>query len=302
MTRNILIIDDVKEQARGLTKALKSKIPEAEISCVHEENEIFDAVENRFYNLALVDLRMDNYNFDGIKVIQRIIEVNPFAKIIIMSAFSSEYFFKLKDILLSGKILDVSDKESFETWIPKLAIKINAYYHEYEENPSEINSALLQFYADAKNEEDTFKKGKKFENFVSLLFGSFGYKEIRNRIIDKSLNEVDLIVRNEIDDKFLNKFGKYLLIECKNKPNDAVSKNDFIVFANKLENTNGLAELGILITSGYISWNTYIQAVRTSNSKQKVLFLSNPQIERIISSDDKKETFKKIIDEQVKDN
>jgi CheY-like chemotaxis protein len=302
MTRNILIIDDVKEQARGLTKALKSKIPEAEISCVHEENEIFDAVENKFYNLALVDLRMDKYNFDGIKVIQRIIEVNPFAKIIIMSAFSSEYFLKLKDILLSGKILDVADKESFETWIPKLVTKINSYYQEYEENPSEINSALLQFYADAKNEEDTFKKGKKFENFVSLLFGSFGYKEIRNRVIDKSLNEVDLIVRNEIDDKFLDKFGKYLLIECKNKPNDGVSKNDFIVFANKLENTNGLAELGILITSGYISWNTYTQAVRTSNSKQKVLFLSNPQIERIISSDDKKETFKKIIDEQVKDN
>jgi CheY-like chemotaxis protein len=302
MTRNILVIDDVKEQAQGLAKALKTHIPEADFSYVYEENEIFEAIENRFYNLALVDLRMDKYKFDGIKIIEKIIEVNPFAKIIIVSAFANEYFLKLKDILLSGRIIDISEKEDLELWIPKLKSKIKTYYSVLEENPSEINAALLQFYADAKNEEDTYKKGKKFENFVSLLFGSFGYNEIRSRVIDKSLNEVDLIIRNEIDDTFLNKFGKYILVECKNKPSAGVSKNDFIVFANKLENTNGLAELGILITSGYISWNTYIEAVRTSKSKHKVLFISNPEIERIINSNDKKNEFKKIMDEQVKDN
>lgn len=302
MTRNILIIDDEKVQADNLAKALAKEIPSADFISASQENEIMEIVENKFYNLALVDLRMDKYKFDGIDVINKIIEVNPFAKIIIVSAFTSEYLFKIKDILLSGKIIDILDKETFETWIPKLKMKVLEYYQKLEDNPSEINSALLQYYADAKNETDTYKKGKKFENFVSSLFGSFGYKEIRNRVIDKSLNEVDLIVRNEIDDKFLSKFGKYILIECKNKPNDGVSKNDFIVFANKLSNTNGLAELGVLITSGYISWNTYIEAVRTSKHNHKVLFLSNPEIERIINSADRLNEFKKIIDEQVKDN
>lgn len=302
MIRSVLIIDDIKEQAIGLAKALQKETPLIDFIPVFEEDKIIDYIENRFYNLALVDLRMDKYQYDGIALAEKIIEVNPFAKIIIVSAFAHEYLIKIKHLLSSGKIIDILDKESFDIWIPKLNEVIVNYYEEIEENPSEINAALLQFYAETKNETDTFKKGKKFEHFTSLLFSSFGYKDIKKRVIDKSLNEVDLIVRNEINDSFLNKFGKYILVECKNKPNEGVSKNDFIVFEKKLENTNGLCDLGILMTSGYISKNTYIEAVRTSKSRHKIIFLSNPEIERLISSNDKKSEFKAIIDEQVKDN
>jgi CheY-like chemotaxis protein len=302
MTQNVLIIDDIAEQASNLSKALKKELPNVNFTAVSEEEKILDFIESKFYNLAIVDLRMDKFSFNGIELIEKIIRVNPFAKVVILSAFAPEYFQQIKSVLLTGKILDILDKESYEILIPKLRNKIEAYYGTIAENPSEINNALLQFYAEAKNEPDTFNKGKKFEHFVSLLFSSFGYKEIKQRVIDKSLNEVDLIVRNEIDDTFLNKFGKYILIECKNKPKEGVSKNDFIIFEKKLESTNGLSELGLLITSGYISKNTYIEAVRTSKSKHKIIFLSNPEIERIITSNDKKSEFKAIIDEQVKDN
>jgi len=92
------------------------------------------------------------------------------------------------------------------------------------------------------------------------------------------------------------------LIECKNKPEEKVSKNDFIVFNNKLKNTNGLAELGIIATSGFISRNTYLEAIRESGEIRKVLFMSSPEIEQLIRSIDKKEEFKRLIDSQVKDN
>lgn len=302
MEKNIIILDDDQAQANGLAKMLGRNLPGYYFESYYSEEDILHAVEERFYTLAIVDIRMDKYNINGIDVVNKIFKVNPFAKVLIVSAFKEEYFIKLKQVLLTGNVIDVLDKKPLSEWIPEISEVIKSYYNKVDKDPSEINNALLQYYADAKNEKDTYKKGERFEHFVSLIFQSFGYREINKRVKDKSLNEVDLIIRNEINDTFLNKFGKYILIECKNKPNTKVSKNDFIVFSNKLKNSNGLAELGIIATSGYIAWTTYIEAVRESSDARKIIFLSNPEFERLIKSSDKKEEFKRIIDEQVKDN
>jgi CheY-like chemotaxis protein len=302
MEKSILIIDDEKAQAEGLAKGLKKILPEVSFVPVFEETAITNAIVNRFFSIAVVDLRMDKYNIDGKTIIEKIIEINPFSKIIIVSGFTSEYFPTIKDLMLTGKIIDVQEKGDLDIWLPKLAKTIANYYKELDEDPSQINKALLRFYAETKNEPDTFLKGQKFENFIALLFGSLGYKEISKRVKDLSLNEVDLIVRNETDDSFMNKQGSYLLIECKNKPETKIGKNDFIVFKSKLENSNGQAKIGFIITSGYISRNTYIEAVRGSISENKIYFLSNPEIERLINAPDKLYELKKIMDDQVKDN
>jgi len=245
---------------------------------------------------------MDKYSFDGVSLIKKIIEINPFSKIIVTSAFTQEYINTLKPFMLKGKILNVLEKEKFDVWIPKIVSTINEYYEEIAENCLPLQTALLQYYADAKNEIDTYKKGEKFENFVSLLFGNIGYQDIKRRVINKSRNEVDLIVRNEINDLFLNKLGDYFLIECKNKPNENIGKNDFIQFHSKLENTNGLARIGLLFTTGYLSQTTYTEAIRTSKAGKKIVFFSNAEIERLIKAEDTRKEFKNIIDEQVKDN
>ena len=302
MNKSVLIIDDEQTQVRSLEKALREKLPDVNFIPVHAEDEILYAVENKFYSLAIVDLRMGKYKFDGIEIMQKIININPFAKIIVISAFTQEYIGILKTFMLAGKILDVIEKEEFKTWITKITNAIKQYYQTASEDSSLLQSALLQYYAEAKNEQDTYIKGERFENFVGLLFGNIGYKDIKRRITDESRNEIDLIVRNEIDDLFLNKLGDYFLIECKNKPNENVGKNDFIVFFSKLEKTNGLARFGFLFTSGYIAKTTYIEAVRTSDKSQKIVFFSNSEIERLIKAGDIRSEFKNIIDEQVKDN
>jgi CheY-like chemotaxis protein len=302
MNKSVLIVDDEQTQVINLNKALSKTMPDVNFIPVYKEDEILSAVQNKFYSLAIVDLRMDKYQFDGIEIIQKIIEVNPFAKIIIISAFTQEYMDKLKTLMLTGKIVDIIEKIEFKTWITIITDTINKYYQTVLEDASPLKSALLQHYADAKNEQDTYKKGERFEAFISLLFGNIGYKDIKRRIIDKSQNEIDLIVRNEINDLFLNKLGDYFLIECKNKPEENVGKNDFIQFYSKLENTNGLSRYGFLFTSGYISKTTYTEAVRTSNKSQKIVFFSNAEIERLINAEDIKSEFKNIIDEQVKDN
>lgn len=302
MAKNIIIIDDIKEQAEGLAKGLHKEMPQYIFESFSNEQDIMSAIEQRFYSLAIVDIRMDSFTFNGLDVVKRIFEVNPFAKVLIVSAFKDEYILQLKDILITGKVIDIQDKDKLSIWIPKLKKSIEDYFESLDNDTSEINKALLQYYSNAKNETNKFKKGETLEHFISLLFQSVGFENIMKRVIDKSQNEVDLIIRNDISDPFLQKFGKYILIECKNRPNEGVNKNDFIIFNTKLKNTNGLAELGILVTSGYIKRNTYYEALRESSGKEKIIFISNPQIERLINSHDKLSEFKRLIDEQVKDN
>ncbi|MGA9213661.1 restriction endonuclease [Kaistella sp.] len=302
MKRSVLIIDDEKDQAEGLNKALSKLLTNTSFEYAYEEKGILSSIENHYFSVAVVDLRMDKFSFDVIQLIGKIFKINPFAKVIIVSAFTGEYFSQIKDLLLTGKVIDVIDKIEFDKFVPLLENSISKYHDELFDDPSEINTALLEFYSQAKNEKEAFKKGEKFEHFVSLLFQSIGFNNVNKRVKDKSLNEVDLIIRNEIDDGFLNKFGKYILIECKNKPEDKVDKNTFIVFSSKLKHTNGLAELGIIATTGYITRNTYLEAIRDSSEVRKIIFLSNPEFEKLILAKNKLDEFKLIIDNQVKDN
>jgi response regulator receiver domain len=302
MRQSVLIIDDEINQAENLSKALKKRVENTDFHYVSAEEEITTAIENRYFSVAIVDLRMDKFSFDGIDCIQKIFEINPFAKVIVISAFAGEYFLQIKDLLLTGKVIDVVEKESFDAFTEKLASLIINYHQKVFDNPSEINNALIENYAQAKNEPDNYKKGERFEHFVSLLFQSIGFNNISKRVKDQSANEVDLIIRNEIDDIFINKFGKYILVECKNKPKEQIGKNDVILFKEKLAHTNGLSELGIFATTGNFTKTARTEIIRSSGENRKILFLSNIEFERIILSDDKLSAFKSIIDEQVKDN
>lgn len=302
ITKQILVIDDEKEQAEALKNIVLEMFRDADVFLVSEENEIEHAVTERFYNLVLLDIKLNGCRKDGIEYAKQIMEVNPFAKIIFVSGFLADYMEVLNDFLKSNRVLAFSGKKTnYAEWKNELEPLIRSYYEETEYK-NEINKALLTSYANAKNEPDTYKKGVMFEDFVSFLFRNVGFKTILKRVKDKSLNEVDLIVRNDIDDGFLSKFGKYILVECKNKPGNNVSKNDYIVFKNKVDNTNHLAELGFLITTSKMAWTAYQEALRDSHDVSKVVFIDDQRIFELINAEDMKEKLKEIIDAQVKDN
>jgi CheY-like chemotaxis protein len=300
MEKTILILDDEKLQAEGIKLALSQLRPNYNFVSCSQENEMMNIIDELFFTLAIIDIRMDKYSYDGIDLINKIIEVNPFAKVLIISAFKEEYFMKLKPVLLTGKVVDVLEKKPISEWKDELAQIIDDYYDSIDYDASGVNNALLYYYAEAKNESNILRKGEKFENFISFLFQSMGYKDIKKRVKDISLNEVDLIIRNETDDKFLDKFGKYIMVECKNKPNYNLSKNDFIIFESKIKKSNGLSSFGIIATTGTIAKTVYTEAARSSMSEIKILLLSNIEFEKLITASNKKEELKKIIDDQVK--
>lgn len=303
MKKSILIIDDEKDQVDNLQRYLSKNLPsDYTVFTAHEEKDMLDKIDNTYYSLAILDLRMDGYKMDGVQLAQRIVDTNPFAKIIFMSAFTQEFYTALKPIVLSGKILDTFDKGSFSEFAEQIKLKAIEYHDSVFSSLDSIQNALIDSYAECTNEPDTYRKGVKFENFVSLLFRDMGFDKIFKRTIDQSRNEIDLVIRNDIDDGFLSKFGKYFLIECKNFPDGKVDKNIFIIFSSKLKNTTNMSEFGIIATTGSFTKTAYLEAMRQSGKEAKILFLSNVEFDKIIKSDNRLEAFKSLIDEQVKDN
>jgi len=302
MTHRILIIDDEQLQTANIKKAIEASMKNIYVDTANTEEEIKQKISETYFNIALVDLRMDNFSINGFDIINEIIELNPFSKIIISSAFLSEYSDELNAIIKTGKISAILDKEKFAVFSKKIIEHLTEIINEFDNNDELTKVILESLYAEAKNEKDTFDKGKKFEYFVTALFSQMGFQEIMARTRDKSLNEIDLIIRNDVRDIFFNKFKPYFLVECKNEI-DKIDKNQFIAFKEKLAHTNGLSNLGFMITPKGFKRTAYLEALRSSDKDFKIIFLSNFEINEIIrSTGNPIIALKKIIDYQVKDN
>ncbi len=297
MNNTILVIDDERIQAEQLAQALRREIPDCNAIAAFAQDDILSQIENLFFSIAIVDLRMDKYDIDGFEVIDRISVINPYAKIIAISAYTGEYLTKLNDYIAQNKILAISEKENFDQWIPKLKDIVLKYFNT-PRNPIAIQ-ILEDMFADAKNEQDVYLKGKKFENFVVVLFRQMGFKYIETRVRDAASNEMDLIVRNDIDDSFFSKFKRYIFAECKNKPNKGFDKNDFIVFHKKVESSAGDSDLGVVFSTGSIKRTVYLEALKEAKGSVKILYMSSPEIMQLIHSSNMLEEFKLIIDKQV---
>jgi CheY-like chemotaxis protein len=301
MKKSILIIDDEKIGAENLQKVFVAQKPEIDCFIATDEKTILYSISNKFFDIAIVDLRMDDFSFNGFEIIKQIVEINPFVKIIIISAYTGEYSDDINEILQTGKISAIINKDKFDIFKEKILNESEKIFIDIENNLDFSQKILQSTYADVKNELDKYKKGEKFERFVGLLWSQIGFREINFRKIDKSQNEIDLIIRNDIDDSFFNKFSPYFFVECKNVI-EAIDKNIFIVFMSKLEKSNELAKLGFIITTSGFKRTAYLEALRTSNTGSKIIFISNNEIEELIRSIQPIKTLKSIIDKQVKDN
>jgi CheY-like chemotaxis protein len=304
MRHSVLIIEDEQIQAVSMQEYLQEERPYLLVNIATTQQEIETKIENLYYDIAVIDLQFKGFQFDGIHVAKKVLQLNPFAKIVIVSGWTNEYKRDI-DLLLelkTDKVWGVIDKKSkqIETNMKVLEI-VDKVVKSFDEKPFLHQKNLESLYAEAKNETDKFSKGTKFERFVGFLFSQMGFTHISKRVKDQSLGEVDLIVRNELNDLFFQKFKPYLLIECKNTA-EKVDINDFKLFYGKLEHTNGMANLGFLITSNTIKDTAYKEAMRTSGKGNKVIFVTHLEIARLIQSSNLLDTMKSIIDEQVKDN
>lgn len=301
MKKNILIIDDERIQAEGLRDALKDSMVEGYVfRCASEKEEVLESIKNSYYDLAVIDIRLEGYGYSGIDLVEIVKENNPHAKVVLVSAFTAEFFKEIKKVLLSGFVYDVMDKKTnHNDWVREIKSKIEGFFLKVNKKSNLYKSALLDLYADVKNEGDSYKKGLYFERFLIILFQNMGFDIVRERVKDAS-TEVDLVVRNDIQDSFLSRFGKYIIIEAKNNPNDKIDKNVFVLFKDKVEHSGGLVQLGIIATTGLATKTVDYESIRNSGKSYKILILTNVELMGMIEAENKLEAFKGILDRQTR--
>lgn len=297
MNKSILIIEEDECQAQSLLTALRETMNDCDFSYASNANDIMAKIITQYYSIAIVDINMNHSNIDGFMVMDHIINTNSYAKIIVISDINNESMHKISEYLTKGNILTITEKKAYQTWIPELSSLIQEFFLK-DINPIAVQ-ILENLYAQAKNERNIPKKGRLFEEFVVGLFRQMGFIHIETRIRDKAESEIDIIVRNDLTDPFFGKFGRYIFVECKNRPELGFSKNDFIVFNKKVSSSNGDSNLGVVFTTGHISRAVYLEALRESEKGVKIIYLGSAEITRLIHTPNMLDEFKEIIDHQV---
>lgn len=304
MSKHILIIDDEKLQAENLAKMLTDSLNHLGFTFepLWEEVAIKEAINTRFFSLVVLDIRMDNFSFDGMKLFTEIVQKNSMSKIIFVSAYTKDFFSQINEALATGNVLAVKEKAvvPFDDFVKGIEETIIQFFQKKTDGRTENSRMLENAYARAKNCTNSQEKGLLFEEFLVNLFGQMGFGFIQKRVIDGT-SETDLILRNDLSDGFLSKFGKYIFVEAKNRPSTPIKKDDFVVFRAKLDSSNQLAELGIIASAFNIASTVRLEALRTSKESGKILLFSHNELMRLIMADDKLYEFKKLIDEQIKD-
>jgi DNA-binding NarL/FixJ family response regulator len=301
MTCSLLILDDEAQGAKNLARTLSDTFPEYRIQRASAEDEMRTAVTEWYYNIAIVDLRMDAYAFNGLDLIRDITALSPHVFLIVISAFTAEFSAELNELLGTGRVRAVVQKDDYAMFSRQVEAAVRRIVATEFADGDAHASHLSYLYAAAKSEPNPQSKGVKFETFVANLFGLLGFSRIIKRTRDQSMNEVDLLIRNELADPLFAKLGPYILVECKNEKVD-VDKNVFIVFKTKLAHTAGLASFGIIVTAQAFKSTAYKEALRDSGAAPKVLFLGHRELTTLIEAPNRLEAFKQILDSQVKDN
>ena len=169
---SVLIIDDEQTQVANLQRAILQDFPEGvSVFSAFEESDILQKIEYCYYDLAIVDLRMSDYSINGFQIIEKIKDINPYAKIIIVSAYGEEYQSELNKVLLLGNILGFVNKSTFSIFRNNIKDLINIRIEEINSCKDVSINALRDYYSSLKNETDPRKKGMAFEYFISMLFG-----------------------------------------------------------------------------------------------------------------------------------
>jgi CheY-like chemotaxis protein len=94
---------------------------------------------------------------------------------------------------------------------------------------------INETWAAARTEKDAHRKGRLLEELLVLILST--------------IEEIDVVVRNESADPFWSKEGVYILVECKNwsKP---VDRAEYDAFRRKLERRSKRCRLGFFVSLG----------------------------------------------------
>lgn len=130
--------------------------------------------------------------------------------------------------------------------------------------------------------KDSKSKGEALEKLCFLLFSSVkGFRAFSS--IRTKTEEIDIVIQNGSKDPFWEKFGPFILVECKNWSSKC-RKDDIVIFKNKMENRFGFCKVGFLISLGGFATTVTKEILRSSKGGPVIGLLKQADLEELIAS------------------
>lgn len=177
--------------------------------------------------------------------------------------------------VLKGPVL--SEIESIRGTIEETAPRLSARAPSAE--------SMARSFAEVLAAEGT-SKGKALEDFVAALFASLEGLRVLKRNARLAAEELDLIIKNDVNTGFWRIAGSPLIVECKNW-SGKVGAPEISVLVEKLQALSPDAKSGILVALNGITGDSYSDAMlKIREARQRgryVLVLERRDLEEAAS-------------------
>jgi hypothetical protein len=223
-------------------------------------------------------------NEENIKILYNILDKVP-QRAQFLRDIIYEYFIKMKH-MDKKFVLDIIEKKNN---LPE-EVKVNLIEKLKKEVTQKLTksqkgeeSILIEKWKEVLKEKDKNRKGTLLEELLKSIMGSiFGTDKVTTRRKTQT-EEIDIVIRNEIDDEFWKKEGPLIIGECKNW-STKVGKNEVVLFRSKIENRFRRCKLGFLISINGFKKTAILEKLRDSKGIYLIVFIGRTELEKLIEA------------------
>jgi hypothetical protein len=131
---------------------------------------------------------------------------------------------------------------------------------------------------------DVYLKGRIFEDLIEIIFSSIKGLEIIDKRMSNGDEEIDLIVKNNIDKTFWSSLtSPCFFVECKNWSGKINSK-EIRDFETKMRNHSRLVKVGFVISFNGFTKEAITELKRSSRDEYHIVTIDGNDIKQLISS------------------
>lgn len=297
MKETVLIVDDDVQWRSEFENMLKEQFPQIEVLACGSKQEALQILKVNPVNVVIADMRMEDQEA-GYDLLRFIKKQNPRTQVIVLTAYDSldcavrcmragcfTYLSKLAEIdqLMDeiGTTLELScfcvDRESLEERL------------------------ILSYWEEVRRATDVAKKGIALESLCFLLFRSVpGWQQVESRV-RSSTEEFDVVILNESREEFWEKYGTFIIVECKNwtgkkKP----GRNEFDAFYAKLARRGRSdCRLGFFVSLRGVARTFRAELERIAKEGIVIVCMTEDDLWSLICADNRSRFLKGQVAEQV---
>ena len=284
----LLIVDDLEDWRFSVKLQFESR-EDIVLAEAGSGEAAVEKVRDEDYDLVLLDLKMPS-GTEGLDVLSEIKRLKPGVQVIMMSAYGD--IPKAVDAMRRGAIDFVTkDKDFYDV------IKFKADLFMRTAHLVADRELLIRLkFKEALESQDSQQKGKALEDLLASLLASIdGFIEV-GRNVTTATEEIDLVFRNGSQDREWHKESEIIVVECTNWKSQRVGKNEFVLFASKLQNRFGRCKLGFLVCTETFAETIDAETLRYSKTGPLIVPVDGEQLRQLVESRNRSHLLRTLVD------